>query len=187
MNRQAALMSQQLESTKRSIEQTQEMLGYARQQASASSIQMDIAKQSERPYVVIREISLSSVSSDARPSWVVVYGNSGRTTAQKLQMKIVLQLSAIPLSENPVYPEAPNPASVFDLGAGEQARATDTANFVLKSSDITAIKQGKSWLYIYGIGQYLDGNGQVHVMKFCSYYDPATRSPLFCSQHNSSG
>ena len=162
------------------------MLGYARQQASASSIQTDIAKESERPYIVIKEISLSNVSANGHPSYVVVYENSGRTTARSLSMKVVIQRSTTPLPENPIYPEAPRAASVFHLSAGAQARTSDTARFTLTRSDIEAFKQGTAWLYVYGIGQYRDGHGESHVMTFCSYYDPATGGSFFCPQHNSS-
>lgn len=186
MNNQANLMSQQLESTKRSIEQTQEMLGYARQQASASNIQTEIAKESERPYIVIKEIALSNVSVKARPNYVVVYENSGRTTARHLTIKVVIELRSSPLPENPAYPAVSGVASVFDLGAGAQGSNSSTSTLVLTASDIEAIKLERAWLYVYGTGEYTDGHGERHGMKFCAYYEPTTRGSKFCGQHNGS-
>jgi hypothetical protein len=186
MNNQANLMSQQLESTKRSVEQTQEMLNYARQQSIAANVQTEIAKEAERPYVVIKEISLENVSANAQPSYVVVYENSGKTTARKLSVTVVYELRTSPLPDNPAYPEPSGVVSMVDLGAGGQGRVTDTARLALKRGDIDALKQGRAWLYVYGVAKYSDGHGQEYVMKFCTFYNPSTGITNFCAQHNNS-
>jgi hypothetical protein len=190
MNNQASLMNQQLETTKRAIEQTQEMLGYAHQQANASSLQGAIAKESERPYVTVTTY-LNNVAVNSRPSYVIVVTNSGKTTARKFSISATIQLSGIPLSENPVYPDNTDASlgSVFDLGTGHSARNSGTARFLLTSSDLASLKQRKTWLYVYGKGEYLDGQGELHTMKYCSLYDPsdsATQTAAQCEQHNSS-
>lgn len=186
MNNQAILMSQQLETTKRSIEQTQEMLGYARQQASASSIQTELAKESERPYITVVTVDLRDVRANFRPSYIVVFQNSGRTTARQFTMRVIIERRSDPLPENPSYPEPPQVGSVLELGAGSNSRVGGTAAFALSRSDLDALKQRKAWLYVYGIGQYVDGHGKSHTLKFCSYYDSVSKDVSFCTQHNSS-
>jgi hypothetical protein len=186
MKNQADVMVQQLEVTKRSIAQTQEMLTYASQQANAVSTQANIAKESERPSVLVKEVSFSNVASNRTPSYVVQFENSGKTTARAVSLWAIILNSATQLTDKPEYPEPDGTPSVLDMGAGGTAMVAGNAKSALKPSDISAIKEKRAWLYVYGFARYKDQTGQEHEMKYCVYYDPADGASAFCSQHNSS-
>lgn len=161
----------------------------ARQSARATELTAGITQKSfyigERPYVWVREMTMSGLAAGQQPKIEVVFENAGRTPALNFLQQTEFAPSPQPLADILGYGQVTTSPSQGFIPAGGAISKTHTNPIPIDESDVERINSGKVFLYFYGIATYDDGSGQKHTLKFCGLYVPSRNTFQSCSFYNS--
>jgi hypothetical protein len=142
----------------------------AQQSANAAAKTFSIG---ERPYIAVKEMSLTNLAVNQRPTTMTIFENAGRTPALNAQFRTCIQARGEPLPNPPVCAtKNDRPASPVFMPAGGVWRMIVPFADTATEGDVQYIKSGKSTIYVWGSVEYDDGVGKRHVLKYCAFYNP---------------
>jgi multidrug efflux pump subunit AcrA (membrane-fusion protein) len=193
-------LNESLAETQKAVKAAEKQAGASLSQAKTSQLSADAAQKSasiaeraftigERPYIAVREIKLIDFEEGKQPTVEIYFINKGKTPALNTRFRSYIGGRNLRRLGEANYP----PPEILSQGNVESEVSVKQLLNVLtkvaqtqRDSDIRAVKDGKIWLFVWGIVEYADGAGVQHVLKFCQFYDPATRQLTFCDEHNTS-
>ena len=209
----AASTKEALEETKRinqeSADRAERATRATENQADASVIQAETSRASaraaeqsalaatqslavgERPYIATKAVEFRNFEEGKKPSIAVFFDNTGKTPGLNASMRTYSAIRGERKLGEVKYPPVESVStSVIQPGCCHRqvinAFNRDLPQEVVNAM-IQAIKDGKLWLYVYGIADYEDGVGKHHTLKFCRYYDLRNAGEFtYCAEHNNS-
>jgi hypothetical protein len=179
-------------------EAAKQSVGAAQASARAAQLGAQVASESfyigDRPYVFAGNMVIEKFDVGVKPRIGVVFTNSGKTPAIDFRFagKASIGREPSPAKDSPsgvccfepTLKQLPT-GSLTTLPAGEKVAAVIELEGELDKATIDDIKDGKRFLFVYGIASYKDGLGKPHDLKFCSLYLHSMEMFAPCTEFNS--
>lgn len=147
---------------------------------------------SERAYVDLIALVLKPLAKDEFPSFKISVKNSGRTPASDVEGVAGMVSQSAPFEENVAYERSRALLRAPMLGTrsrafmsqGANADFIVTGNLLVTESVLTAIKEQKIIIYIFGQVTYRDVFQILHHSNYCGKYNGELKTFDVCERFN---
>lgn len=151
----------------------------------ALEINQKLFQISERARVHIKAVALS-LQSNAPIKALLTIENFGKTPANRLEVTATLETRADALPDNPQDDPSIHEHPSTNLMPSDIHGMSLIGARPMSDAGVTAINEGKGFVYVFGHMEYEDVFGKAHKTTFCAQYNPKVPDQFnFCAYYNS--